>query len=150
MPAVQLAKLVSILERHKGLFDLRAGTLGADLCKAATDGVQATIAAESTPEGTPWAPLSQKYEEWKRFAYPGRPISLLHGTMDDPREVAGIVIVTNTRATVTYGRSSKAREEAHWFQDGGPHQPPRRFWGFTARSLKEVREILDARFRTLK
>ena len=40
MPADKLAKVVSVLERHRRLFDLREGGLGADLCRAATDGIQ--------------------------------------------------------------------------------------------------------------
>ena len=148
MPADKLAKVVSVLERHKRLFDLREGGLGADLLKAATDGVQYALAAGTDPDGNRWDELSPKYAEWKAFHYPGREISLLHGLMDDPREVAGVPIVTNTEATVTYGRSPQARQEAYWFQEGRGRQPPRPFWGFTAGSLKDAREILDARFRT--
>jgi hypothetical protein len=142
------AKILQDMERHRKLFDLSEGNLGRDLCKAATDGVQACIAGEHAPDGTPWAALSEKYAEWKSFQFPGNPISLLHGTMDDPHEVAGIVDVADSWAEVTYGRSDQARQEAMWFQEGNSHQPPRPFWGFTAESLKAVREILDARFKT--
>lgn len=145
----ELSKVLAVLDRHRKLFDLTRDNLGRDLCKAATDGVQATIAAEQSPDGVPWAPLSEKYEEFKQFQYPGQPIAVLHGIMADPHEVAGIVSVANSWAEVTYGRSEQAREEAHWFQEGNGRQPARPFWGFTAQSLKQAGEILDARFKTL-
>lgn len=145
-----LAKIVDILERHRRLFDLREGGLGADLCKAATDGVQATIAAEADPDGTPWPVLSEKYAEYKSFQFPGEPIAVLHKVMADPHEVAGELDITIDRATATYGRTDRARAEASWFQDpANPNQPPRKFWGFTAQSVKAATDILDARFNTV-
>lgn len=142
------AKLKAALERHKHLFDLDRDGLGPDLCKAATDGVQACLAGEHSPDGSPWAPLSDRYDEWKSFQYPGNPISLLHGIMDDPRQVAGEVQATARRAVVTYGTSDRARQEAAWFSEGNAHQPPRPFWGFTDASLAEARQILTDRLRT--
>jgi hypothetical protein len=143
------AKILQDMERHRKLFDLSEGNLGKDLCKAATDGVQECIAREESPDGKRWDDLSPKYAEWKAFQFPGEPVGVLHKTMADPHEVAGLVDVAESWAEVTYGRSDQARAEAEWFQDPkNPNQPPRKFWGFTAESLKAVREILDARFRT--
>lgn len=141
------ARIRADLERHRHLLDLDRDRLGLDLCSAATAGCQECIAGQHAPDGTPWAPLSDAYDEWKSFAYPGNPISLLHGTMDNPREVAGEVEVAARRAAVTYGISERAREEAGWFQEGNAHQPGRPFWGFTADSLAEVARILTDRLR---
>lgn len=154
-PDEALAKLRATLGRHSHGFDLDRDDLGRRLCKAATDGVQYSIAREETPDGQRWADLSEKYEEWKSFNYPGNPMAVLHGTMADPREVAGEVDPPSaTRAIVTYGVSEQAREEAAWFQEGGGKpghgQPARPFWGFTEESRKEVKSILDARFKQIK
>ncbi|WP_435005157.1 hypothetical protein P12x_003051 [Tundrisphaera lichenicola] len=149
--SVQFDKIKAILGRHKRLFDLAEGNLGADLCKAATDGCQECLAAEQDPDGNPWPPLSGPYEEWKSFEYPGNPMALLHGVMANPREVAGEIEVAADSATVTYGVSEQARQEAEWFQEGVKRtgQPPRRFWGFTSDSLAKARAILDERFSTV-
>jgi hypothetical protein len=143
-----LEKIRADLERHRRLFNLDRGGLGAALCKAATDGVQECIAGEHSPEGAAWPALSERYEQWKSFEFPGQPMGVLYQHMADPHEVAGEVEVTATRAMVTYGRTDQARAEAVFFQDPeGSNQPPRKFWGFTDESLKEVRKLLDDRFK---
>jgi hypothetical protein len=143
-----LAKIRADIERHRHLFDLDRDELGKKLCKAATDGVQQCIAEEREPDGASWAPLSQKYEEWKSFQFPGQPIAVLYQHMADPKEVAGEVVVQANQAVVTYGVSALAKQEASFFQEGNAHQPPRRFWGFTKESTAEARALLDARFAT--
>lgn len=147
--AAAMAKILADTNRHRHLFAMDRDNLGHDLCKAATDGVQECIAGEHDPDGNAWAPLSPKYEEQKAFEYPGQPMAVLHQVMANPHEVAGEVVVSADRATVTYGISEQARQEAEWFQEGNAHQPARRFWGFTGASLKEVRSILDKRFSTV-
>lgn len=142
-----MAKIRADLARHRKAFDLVEGDLGKKLCKAATDGVQECIAGEHAPDGTRWDDLSAAYEEWKSFHHPGNPMAVLHGTMANPREVAGQVAVTPEKATVTYGVSDRARQEAYWFQEGDDDQPGRRFWGFTDASKAEVKQLLDARFK---
>jgi hypothetical protein len=135
------------LDRHRHLFDLDRDDLGRKLCKAATDGVQHGIGRQEAPDGTPWAPLSEKYDEWKSFQFPGNPIAVLRGTMADPNEVAGEVEVKVLEATVTYGVSAKAKDEAEWFSDGnGAGQPGRPFFGLTAEGLAGSKSLLDARF----
>jgi len=143
-----LAKIQSDIARHRELFDLTRDKLGADLCKAATDGVQANLANETQPDGNRLADLSTAYDEWKQFHYPGQQISYLHGVMDNPREVAGEVAVSTDQAEVTYGVSEQARQEYDRFSAGNDHQPPRPTWGFTRASESEARTILDARFAT--
>ncbi len=140
------------MARIRELFDLTRDDLGRDLCKAATDGVQATIVAQQAPDGTPWASLSPAYAEWKSFQFPGSPIAVLHGTMADAHEVAGEVAVRPDLARVTYGVSERARQEAAWFSEGDPggNQPPRPFFGLTDASIAACREILDARFATIR
>lgn len=150
---MSLAVMIAIqadLDRHRHPFDMTRDNLGQDLCKAATDGCQECIAREESPDGSPWAPLSKDYAEWKAFHYPGSPIGVVHLVMANPREVAGEVIATPNKAEVTYGVSGQAKQEASWFQEGDPahNRPPRRFWGFTRDSLATVRVILDRRFAT--
>ena len=144
-----LAKIRADLERHRHLFDLDRDHLGRDLCKAATDGAQECIAGEHDPDGKPWDKLSPRYDEWKSFQFPGQPMGVLHQVMANPREVAGEPPeVSAERATVTYGVSEQARQEAEHFQEGDARQPPRPFWGFTADSTKEAGQILDRKFQT--
>lgn len=133
--------------------DLTHDGLGEALCKAATDGVQACLAGEHAPDGSSWKELSDRYEGWKSFHYPGNQISLLHGLMDNPREVAGEPGPnTPERAIVTYGVSEQARLEAEWFQKGsgrpGHGAPERPFWGFTDDSRQKIKEILEARLKS--
>ena len=142
-----LAKIRADMARHRHLFDLDRDGLGKSLCKAATDGVQECIAGEHDPDGEGWEYLSPKYEEWKEFTHPGLQISLLYGVMDNPREVAGEVQVSPEKATVTYGITEAAKEQASWFQEGNAHQPARRFWGLTPDSIEESKALLDRRFK---
>jgi Phage virion morphogenesis family len=150
--SANLARMKATLDRHRKLFDLTQDNLGQRLCKAATDGVQACIAGQHEPDGTPWQPLSEHYEEWKAFHYPGLDMGVLHQHMANPHEVAGEVEVYAARAVVTYGISEQARQEAVWFQEGsgrpGHGQPARRFWGFTADSLEAVKAILGDRLKS--
>lgn len=139
--SAQLTKVVSTLERHKRIFDLVEGNLGRELCKAATDGAQRCIAEERSPDGSPWPPLKDSYEEWKSFHYPGNSMGVLHGVMANPREVAGVVDVSPELATVAYGVSEQARREAALFQ------VRRKFFGLTEESRRQSKEILDRRFR---
>jgi hypothetical protein len=148
-PANAMAKFHADIDRHRHLFDLDRNNLGQDLCKAATDGVQATIAAEESPDGTHWDKLSPAYEDWKSYQFPGEPIAVLYQVMANPHEVAGEVVVTTLEATVTYGITEQARREAQWFQEGDADQPPRPFWGLTTAGVADSKKILDARFATI-
>jgi hypothetical protein len=143
-----LAKIRADIARHKKLFDLERDELGKHLCKAATDGVQECFAGQHSPDGEGWEYLSPKYDEWKSFQFPGNPIGVLHQVMANPNEVAGEVVVTPDKATVTYGISDQARDEAVYFQEGNSHQPERRFWGLTETSVDKSKTLLDARFAT--
>jgi hypothetical protein len=148
--SAELDRVRATLDRHRKLFDLTRDDLGKALCKAATDGVHENIAGEHAPDGTPWDKLSAGYAEWKSFHYPGQAMGVLHGTMANPREVAGRPDVATDRAEVTYGVTERARKEYAWFSEGDPaaNRPARPSWGFTAASLAEVGKILDARFAT--
>jgi hypothetical protein len=137
-----LAKIQAAIARHRKLFDLEEEGLGKALCKAVTDGVQATIDAQTTPDGSPWPELSEDYQSWKSKHYPGQPMAVLYGVMAKPSEVEGEVEVQTEQASVVYGVTDEARIEAGWFQKR------RKFWGFTERSRGEVRLLLDSRFAT--
>jgi hypothetical protein len=150
LSASAIAKIRADLERHRRLFDFTQDELGKKLCKAATDGVQECFAGSHSPDGEGWEYLSEKYDAWKEFHYPGQPIGVLHGIMSDPHQVAGELDITPSLARVTYGITEAARDLAVWFQDPeGSNQPPRRFWGLTENSKSASKEILDARFATV-
>jgi hypothetical protein len=53
------------------------------------EGIILTMAAEQAPDGTPWEPLSEAYEERKAKISPGNPMSYLYGLMTDPSEIIG-------------------------------------------------------------
>ena len=143
-------RILAALKRHATAFDLTQGKLGESLCKAFTDGVQASIEAGETPDGSTWPELSAEYAQWKARHFPGQPIGKAHGAMADPEQVAGDVIVFGPEAAfVTYGTTEEAREEAAAFQEGDGHQPARPFWGFTAASQQAVGALLEARFRKI-
>lgn len=128
---------------HRDMFDLRRDGLGRELCGITTDGIKDTIDAQQTPDGAPWAPLSEAYATWKSRKFPGQPMAVLHHLMIDPAEVEGIIEVNRSEASVLYGVSEQARQEAEWFQEGGPNQPPREFWGINADALQLVDETLE-------
>lgn len=149
-PAAAMSRIRADMDRHRHAFDLDRNNLGRDLCKAATDGVQATIAAEESPDGKRWDELSEEYDEWKSFQFPGEPIAVLHQIMADPHQVAGEPpAVTADLAEVTYGITEQAKQEAAWFQEGGNGRPARPFWGLTAASIAESGRILDARLASI-
>lgn len=137
--------------RHLKIPDLTDNGLGRDLCVIATDGVRECLDGQHAPDGTPWAPLSEAYGEWKGRNFPGQPMAVLHHLMSDPAQVTGIVDVTPNRAQVVYGVSQEARVEASWFQEGDPaaNRPPRPFWGFTDDSKARAKETLDRRFESM-
>lgn len=142
-------RILKSLARHRTFLDFTDENSGRDLCKIATDGVQETIASQTTPDGAAWPKLSDSYEAWKSRHFPGQPMAVLHGIMADPVQVAGYVETTADRATTQYGVSQEARDEASWFQEGDPAQnrPPRRFWGFTPNSIDGTRSYLSDRFK---
>lgn len=142
-----LPEILADLSQIARTFDMTQNGLGKSLCQAFTDGVQVTLAAQQSPAGTPWPPLSPTYAEWKGRFFPGQPMAHLHDVMADPAEVAGEVVIRPDSAEATYGRSEVARDEASWFQEGGGNQPPRPFWGFTASSRDAVRVILTERLK---
>ncbi len=147
-----LTKILDDMKRQRELFHLDQGGLGAALLKAATDGVQASLLAQQTPDGQSWDDLSEDYAKWKGQHFPGKPMGKLHDVMADPVEVAGEPSISSDRATVIYGVTDQARQEAVWFSEGDPGRgrPARPFWGLTEASLLASQKILDDRFDTIR
>ena len=77
-------RILAAISRHATAFDLTSDKLGESLCKVFTDGVQATIAAEQDPDGTPWADLSEAYAEEKARRFPGKPIGVRSNSWPTP------------------------------------------------------------------
>lgn len=129
---------IAALKRHKTFLDFSQDNLGDDLLLIAAIGVQNNIRQQQAPDGTPWAPLSEKYAEWKAFHYPSEPPGVLHFLMAMQDEIMGTVYMSNNEARMTYGITSEARDEMEWFSNGDPskNRPARPFWGFTEESIE--------------
>ena len=148
------AKIRADLARHMTFADLtqpsgQVGNVGEYLCSLATDGVREIIDQETDPDGSPWPPLSEAYDEWKQAHFPGQPMAKLYGIMAQPEEIAGETFVQSTQAAVIFGKSDEARQEFEWFNEGGGNRPPRRCWGLTANSIKDSTDFLDDRFKSI-
>jgi hypothetical protein len=139
----QCRRILKQLDKHTTFADLTDDSTGVDLCTIATDGVEATIAEEQSPDGSAWPALSEDYEQWKAKHYPGKPMGHLDEIMADPVEVAGEVTITPDLASVVYGVSDDAKDHAYWFTEGG-----RPFWGFTPDSLAKAHKYLSKRLRS--
>jgi hypothetical protein len=46
-------------------------------------------------------------------------------------------------ALMIYGTTEQAMQEATWFQEGGPNQPERRFYGITDEVLPRIDDLLE-------
>ena len=139
----QCRRILRHLDKHKTFADLTDGSAGVDLLTIATDGVEATIAKQQSPDGTRWPELSEDYAQWKAKHYPGKPMGHLDEIMADPIEVAGTVAVTSDLASVVYGVGDEAKDHADWFTKGG-----RPFFGFTPESHARAHKYLTKRLRS--
>jgi hypothetical protein len=141
-------KQIAALQRHKVAFDFSQDRLGEDLCKIATDGCLENVIGENSPDGTPWAPLSEDYAKYKQLNYPGSPVGVLHFLMAQPQEIAGQASIDPLLAKVSYGVSDQAKQEMAWFTEGDTsrNRPPRPFWGFTTRSIEASAALLKKTF----
>lgn len=144
------AKAQDDVRRMRDLFDLTKDDLGRTLCEIATDGVMDNMQDETDPDGNRWPDLSEGYAKWKSAQFPGQPMAVLHHLLADPAQVKGILAITRNEASVTYGVSEEARQEAGWFIEGDPdrNRPPRDFWGITRPAMQLIDETLEQRLNT--
>ena len=150
MASPQLARILADLERHRTIFDLDNDRLGEELMDLDVVHIIVQMAAERDPDGTQWPELSDAYAKWKAGVSPSNPISYLYGLMDDPEQLMGERSVSADEATMTYGVTEDARQEAVWFQDPqNGSQPERPFYAQTAAGIAAKDELLDRRFARL-
>lgn len=148
---------VSIRGEAEALADLAAfgrpfdmDQLGPALRDIAVDGMEASTQAQTTPDGAPWAPLSDDYRKWKQAVAPGMPIGILFGVMLARPELDGVLLTNHERAEHSYGITIAARVEAIKFTLGGivtgTNQPERPFWGLTHQAVARMNDLCDAVF----
>lgn len=147
MASAQARAITRDLDHHIEAMRLDKGNLASDLMDIAVEEMQANMAAQTDPEGNAWAELSEAYAKSKAESHPGAPISVLEGLMASDDEMNGFRMTTDRTASLTYGVSPDAKEEAGWFQDpGNPNQPPRVFWGLTKEAIRRSDERVDKAF----
>lgn len=136
------------LQRAAAAFDINE--LAEPYRQAAVDGILAAAAAQTDPDGNPWAELSRSYKEWKDAVAPGKPIGVLWGLMLDRAQLEGALAHSRDRVEHTYGIDPEAVAEAIKFQLGGlvtgTNQPQRPFWGLTPSAIAAMDAISDAAF----
>jgi hypothetical protein len=145
-PAI-LAAMAADARRLLEAFDFDKNGLGEALMDEAVDQFLIEMDAQVDPDGVPWPPLSEDYAEWKASAAPGEPMAVLYHLMKTPEQLAGERTIAADVATMTYGTSPDARDEAGFFIEGRPPgQPARRFYEFSAACEARFDAILDAHF----
>lgn len=145
MPITGYQDIKSDITEHRKLFMLDGDDdLGVNMLEAATDSHQRAIDTQTSPDGEPWPPLSERYEKWKSRRMPGAPMAFLFGIMASPNEVFGERHVEERQAFYTYGQSDEAKEEACWFEEGDPqgNRPARRFTGLDEYGVQIVDDLV--------
>lgn len=137
------AEIIADLKRLAKMFDLRRDNLGSDLLDLAAEDVLETMDRQEDPDGLPWIPLSDAYEEWKSLHFPAQPMAVLFGLMKTREQVRGFRVIGVDRAEMTYGLDDQVRNEAEWFQEGNTHQPPRPFYALTAQAVARADVMID-------
>ena len=138
--------ILADLYRHTTCFDLTEDTLGTRCATGFALGVEAMMDTERDPTGSSWAPLSERYAEWKAARFFGQLMAHLYGVMKTEEQLLGKVEVEQYLVTQTFGTSEQAQQEAAWFSEGNANQPPRPFYDWNEFSEYLVTEILDQRF----
>ena len=146
--------LPAILDDFRAIartFDLDRHDLADRMMDIATFEILAHMDAEVDPDGVAWAPLSQKYIEYKAEIAPQAPMAVLFGVMKTWDQVAGERHVETARATMTYGTDDAARIEAVKFTEGGAvtgtDQPQRPFFGLTNGAVGRIDAMLERHFQ---
>jgi hypothetical protein len=128
-------------------FDFTDG-LGETLRTIAAEEISANMEQQCDSDGETWAPLSDYYRAWKDVHAPGLPMAILTGTMWTAEQLMGTVGIDQLKMRHAYGTDPIAISHAIDFQEGDPttNQPPRPFWGFTARAFERMNEQCDLKF----
>jgi hypothetical protein len=148
----EIPDIIAALNDLMGCFDLElpraGGTLGEKLLDLAAEGVIDCFLTETDPDGNPWPPLSPTYEQEKQKLVGSQPIGYLYGLLADPAEIVGRRTITADTASMEYGVTQAARDEADWFETGDPsrNRPPRPFYGITRTAETRIGRFLDDHF----
>lgn len=143
--SAQISPILADLQRHRHCFDLDRG-LAEPLAEATAAAIFEYMEAQVDPDGHAWEPLSEKYAEWKATHAPGAKMSELYYRMKAPDQLKGELGIDVYRLEQTYGLDLEARQEAEWFQEGNPNQPPRPFYAFNDLAAVYLANVLDRAF----
>lgn len=149
MPSAALSSILADLERHKTIFDLDRHGLGAKLMDATAEQILRDMIDEKSPDGAPWARLSEAYAEYKAKVAPGQPISVLFGHMRTIGQLKGLRRAAAREAVMVYGVDDLARDLATWFQEGSSRQPARPFYGISAECEARLDQICREHLESL-
>lgn len=141
-----LITIAADINRLADCFHFRREGFGEALMDAAAEGILVAMDAQEDPDGNPWAPLSERYRDWKSRKFPGNPMAVLYGVMKTEENIRGQRLVLSTMAIMTFGTDDLAKQEAEWFQEGNENQPPRPFYAFTRASVEACDGLCDERF----
>ena len=140
---IAAAQILADLAGQAALFDL-SGDVGGKAIDSAEADQLASFDGERAPSGEPWAPLGQKYREWKEYAHPGAPIGVLHGNLR--RELIGEKQRDRDSATLNIGATEDAASKVRWFEDGGENRPSRPIVGLSEDGVKASGDVFDEHF----
>jgi hypothetical protein len=106
--------------------------LGALLAEAIAVGIfKRSLGRQVTPEGEPFAPLSEAYLRYKvAHGYSPRK-NVKTGKMLSLEEIRGTAQITPYRVDLTYGRTPETQQLAEWAEQGNAarNRPARPFYG---------------------
>lgn len=133
-------------------------SLGKDLANAAAQSmIDRAIVNEQAPDGSPWAPNSPSYRDYKRKKYNVVNVGVFTGQMLSLRSMVGEVTIGPDSVEMKYGTGTPAtrfsggepynvknpptdREKAEDFTLGR-HGPPREFYGLDQINAEEIYEV---------
>jgi hypothetical protein len=148
MSIAQEQKVLGDLAEHAKIFRLDEHRLGERLLDIAAEEVEGLFLDQKDADGNDWPDLSEEYEKWKATHSSSSAIGTLWGMMSDPANIAGVRAISADEATMTYGVTQAARDEAEWFQEGNAarNQPPRQFYALSAQAESRIGAFLDSHF----
>lgn len=146
--AAELLALVKEIESYEDIFDFarNGNDLGEQLVGIAAAAINDQTEHELDEDGTPFAPLSGGYADWKARVAPGAPIGYLWGHMRTFDQMLGLYSIRSASIDQTYGVDDMARNLAVWFQEGNSRQPARRFYAFNSFALAAMDQFLENHF----
>jgi hypothetical protein len=102
-----------------------------------------SLGEQAAPDNTRWAENKEPYASSRKKA--GKQVGVLTGKMLSLPEIQGIQTIDPDAASMTYGRTPEAQQEAEWFQDPkeGRSQKPREFYEFDERGERDLDALFD-------